>query len=87
MTNFIDKNGCAANIELTDKRTGLPWERDFFEVGGLRYNEAKNAYIVDDVYYLTDRVEDYMQGRGDFAGETPGRELADLYCALDIPQF
>lgn len=78
MTRFIDKAGCMAEITMTDIRTGCSWERDFFEVGGLLLDADADAYIVEDVDYLIDQVEDYMEGRGDFADEQPGKELSDF---------
>ena len=84
MTKFADKNGRVAEIELLARRTGCPWEYDFFEAGGLpRYNNpdafiADGAYIVDDVQYLIDRATDYMMGRGDFFGEAPGHKTSTL---------
>lgn len=78
MTRFIDKAGCIAEITMTDLRTGCPWEYDFFEVGGLQLDADADAYIVEDVDYLIDRAEDYMEARGDFYGEQPGKELSDF---------
>lgn len=39
-------------IRMVDSNSGVNFEDDFFEVGGLKYNEALEAYIVDDIYYL-----------------------------------
>ena len=82
MTNFIDKSGCIVAINMIDLQTGCPWEYDFFEVGGLKHDDDANAYIVDDVNYLIERVGDYLNARGDFAGEQPGKELTDASYAF-----
>lgn len=82
MTRFIDKAGRIAEITMIDNRTGCHWEYDFFEVGGLTYNERMNAYEVKDVEYLIDYMKDYMKGQGDFIGEEPG-ELNN-HCWINV---
>lgn len=82
MTRFIDKAGRIAEISMIDLQTGCPWEYDFFEVGGLQRDKEHEAYIVDDVDYLVQRVDEYLNGYGDFAGEQPGRELTNASCEV-----
>ena len=42
------------------------WSRDFFEVGGLPYDDENNVYIVDDVDYCVEQARDWEHGVGDF---------------------
>ena len=44
----------------------LDWSRDFYEAGGLEYDEERDAYKVDDVGYCIDMAHDWMTARGDF---------------------
>ena len=55
MTKFTDGKQIAT-ITMTDNNTG------FFEVGGLKLNEELNAYEVEDVTYLTDYAQSYVDG-------------------------
>lgn len=61
MTKFTDGKQIAT-IEMIDNSTGCAWEHDFFEVGGLKLNEELNAYEVDDVNYLIDYAQSYVDG-------------------------
>lgn len=47
------------------------WSADFFEVGGLEYDEGRDAYIVDDVDYCISMAEDWRDSRGDFCHDDP----------------
>ena len=78
MTQFIDKNNKIVKITITDRKTRKPMEKDFFEVVGLKFDEQFNAYRVDDVEYLIDRMTDYRFAVGDFYGEEPGEETASF---------
>ena len=82
MTRFVDKDGFTLEIEMVDSRTGCAWEYDFFDVGALEHDDEHDAYLVDDVSYLSDRACDYMAGTGDFCGYTSGREQAS--CVFTI---
>lgn len=74
MTYFVD-NHKTLSISMTDTNSGIDFENDFFEVGGLSRNE-RGDYIVDDVEYLVEQAEDYRNCRGDFADcEKPDMEL------------
>ena len=44
-------------VRMVDRNSGVN-----FEVGGLKYNEALEAYIVDDIYYLIDYAQSYADG-------------------------
>ena len=48
MTKFYDGDKILS-IKMTDTRTGIDFENDFFEVGGLEYNADLGAYKVEDV--------------------------------------
>lgn len=61
MTKFTDGKQIAT-IEMIDNSTGCAWEHDFFEVGGLKLNEELNAYEVEDVNYLIDYAQSYVDG-------------------------
>lgn len=56
-------------ICMYDNRTDNmeDWTMDFFEVGGLEYDEENDQYIVEDVDYLIEQAEDWREGRGDFS--------------------
>lgn len=61
MTKFTDGKQIAT-IEMIDNNTGCAWEHEFFEVGGLKLNEELNAYEVEDVNYLIDYAQSYVDG-------------------------
>lgn len=61
MTKFTDGKQIAT-IEMIDNSTGCAWEHEFFEVGGLKLDEELNAYEVEDVTYLTDYAQSYVDG-------------------------
>ena len=61
MTKFTDGKQIAT-ITMTDNNTGCDYENEFFEVGGLKLNEELNAYEVEDVTYLTDYAQSYVDG-------------------------
>lgn len=77
MTKFFDDEKIAT-ISMTDNRTGCDWESDFFDCGGLEYDDELEAYRVKDVEYLIEYAEDYMHGIGDFCGEYPGHKQGTL---------
>lgn len=83
MTKFIDKTGRIAKIEMTDIETGCSWEHDFYEVGGLEIDEESGAYIVDDVEYLIEQANEFMDGIGDFQDYEPGSEKCNLVYDID----
>ena len=41
------------------------FSHDFFEIGGLKRDEY-GFYIVEDVDYLIEMMEDWCEGRGDY---------------------
>ena len=61
MAKFYDGKELV-EIRMVDSNSGVNFEDDFFEVGGLKYNEALEAYIVDDIYYLIDYAQSYAAG-------------------------
>lgn len=61
MTKFTDGKQIAT-IEMIDNSTGCAWEHEFFEVGGLKLNEKLNAYEVEDVNYLINYAQSYVDG-------------------------
>ena len=61
MTKFYDGSKLLS-IKMTDTRTGIDFENDFFEVGGLEYNADLGAYKVEDVEYLADYAKSYADG-------------------------
>lgn len=80
MTHFIDKTGYTLNIRMVDNNTGIDFENDFFEVGGLKQDEHGN-YIVDDIDYLVDQAKDCWACRGDYSD---GGEAATFYLFYTI---
>lgn len=61
MAKFYDGKELV-EIRMVDSNSGVNFEDDFFEVGGLKYNESLEAYIVDDIYYLIDYAQSYADG-------------------------
>ena len=54
------------------------WEYDFFEVGGLEYDDEADAYRVQGVDYCIDQAADCINRTGDFAADdepVPGSTL------------
>lgn len=54
------------------------WSVDFFECGGLEYDDESNAYTVDDVNYCIEQAQDWKNGNGDFRDERLDREEAGM---------
>ena len=42
------------------------WSNDFFEAGGLPYDDETGTYTVEDVDYCIEQAEDWKNQRGDF---------------------
>lgn len=59
MTRFIDKENKILEISMIDGRTKCSFERDFFNVGALKYNEDIDAYKVEDICVLFEAAEEY----------------------------
>lgn len=60
------------------------WSQDFFSAGILPYNDAIEAYEVEDIDYCIDQAQDWKNGEGDYYGEdTTGRDV-DV-TELDLP--
>lgn len=68
MTNFTDGKRLLKikMYECEGENRKPDFENDFFEVGGLEYDEEKNAYIVKDMEYLIEQAEDWKNGVGDY---------------------
>lgn len=47
------------------------WSADFFAVGGLHYDEDRDAYTVEDLSYCIEQAEDWKHSRGDYADDEP----------------
>lgn len=47
------------------------WSADFFAVGGLPYDEERDAYRVEDLSYCIEQAEDWKASRGDYANDEP----------------
>lgn len=58
------------------------WSADFFNVGGLIYNEELDAYIVNDVDYCVDQAQDWKKAQGDFYEDDPA-DLDDRCVFVD----
>lgn len=78
MTRFIDKENRIVAVTITDRKTRQGMEKDFFEVGALKFDSNFNAYLIDDIDYLIDRMNDYRFAIGNFYGEEPGEKTADF---------
>ena len=61
MTKFYDGKKILS-ISMTDDRTGIDFENEFFEIGPLPYNMELDANKVDDVDYLIDYAVTYANG-------------------------
>jgi hypothetical protein len=66
MTRFVDKDSRIAEITMIGAN-GTEWQDDFYEVGGLDWDDELEAYKVDDIDYLKEQAEDWKTGTGDFA--------------------
>lgn len=77
MAKFYDGKELV-EIEMVDRHSGMDFEDDFFDVGRLKYNEALEAYIVDDIYYLIDYAQSYADGSNtdiDYAVDDDGKVI------------
>lgn len=78
MVRLIDDSK-AVEISLREwdeenMRYGSDWAADFLDVGNLKTVEDNEsayapAYVVDDVDYCVEQVNDMVASEGDFAGE------------------
>ena len=50
------------------------WSNDFFEAGGLPFNEEVDAHIVADVDYCIEQAQDWENKQGDYADVPPWEE-------------
>lgn len=57
------------------------WSCDFFEVGGLEFDEKASAYKVRDIAYCIDQANDWKFGRGDYCDER--LDLEDMGMGFD----
>lgn len=52
---------------------------DFYDVGGLQYDEAIDAYYVDDVEYCLDQADDWVNLRGDYESDIENLEREIIF--------
>lgn len=52
------------------------WSLDFFEAGGLPYNDETDTYTVQDVDYCIEQAYDWRDSKGDFQSEEPNENNA-----------
>lgn len=52
------------------------WSMDFFEAGGLKYDDERGAYIVEDVGYCIEQAMDWRDSKGDFSENVPNEDNA-----------
>lgn len=81
MTNFTD--GTKTVSIWMENVNGVEWSADFYDVGGLEYDEEAEAYKVESIEYLIDQAKDYMSGIGDFY-ESGAKEGETLTVSGDI---
>lgn len=63
-TRFFDGDNILEVQMLTEQ--GINFAEDFFNVGGLAYDDEIDAHIVDDCGYLIEVLEDYKNSEGDY---------------------
>lgn len=74
MTKFTDgkvTKGITLKV-WQDGQWSPSFESDFFDVGGLPYDEETDTYTVDDVDYLIDQANDWKEGVGDYVDDFEG---------------
>lgn len=59
------------------------WSNDCFEVGGLEYDEEKEAYIVEDVDYLAEVARDWERGEMEGEDEVSEEEIENRKVWID----
>lgn len=81
MIKLFDTNRIATitmkTFDNTNSSLSPDFAADFFEVGSLAYNEALDAYEVQDVTYCIEQAQDWANAEGDFAGENHNMETAE----------
>lgn len=75
MTRFTDGK---KTVEITmkvweDGQYSPGWEKDFFDVGSLPYDEETDTYTVQDVDYIIDQADDWHLGIGDYQDDFEGQ--------------
>lgn len=69
MTRFTDgKKTVAIEMKSIHYNYGFSpsFEADFFEIGGLKFDEEKNAYVVRDVDYLIEQAFDWKHALAEY---------------------
>ena len=61
------------------------WSNDFFEIGGLEYDEEHDAYKVQDVDYCIEQAMDWKNSTGDFCEDVPN-ENNEVFVEIDNDQ-
>jgi hypothetical protein len=87
MTRFTDG---ARTVEITmhtwnGNGYDPDWSSDCFEVGGLKYDFEKEAYIVRDVQYLIDVALDWERGEMEYEDEVSEEEIKNR--AVDVEEI
>ena len=77
MTRLIDSLGRIAEITMNNKN-GIDWSSDFFQIGGLHYDDENDAYKVYDVEYCIDMAYDCQNYKGDYYVPEDERENYDI---------
>lgn len=77
MTRLTDGNKTIeVTLKVWDGNGYTPdWSEDFYGVGMLPYDEAANAYRVDNVDWCVDAAEDWRLCRGDFADDAESYDV------------
>lgn len=75
MTRFTDgKKTVCISMSVYEYGSMSPdWEKDFFDVGSLPYDDEEDVYTVDDVEYLVEQANDWQQGVGDYEDDYEGQ--------------
>ena len=74
MTQFIDKENRIVEISVEDRLSGVSHEEELFHTSDLPFNPNFNAYVVEDIDILIDKMNDIRFAVGLCYGEEPGEK-------------
>ena len=78
MTRFIDKQSRIIEISVKDRLSGASYEEELFHTSDLSFNPYFNAYEVEDIDVLIDKMNDIRFAVGLCYGKEPGEKTMNF---------
>ena len=78
MTRFLDKQARIIEISVEDRLSGVSHEQELFHTSDLPFNPNFNAYVVEDIDELIDRMNEIRFAVGLCYGDEPGEKTMNF---------